>query len=82
MDEDENIVRNKAKLVAKGYNQEEGTDIDETYTPMARLEVVRLLLAYAYMSNFKLSQMDVKSSFLNDFLNEEVRNVCITTSWL
>ena len=82
MDEDENIVRNKAKLEAKGYNQEEGTDIDETYTPMARLEVVRLLLAYAYMSNFKLSQMDVKSSFLNDFLNEEVRNVCITTSWL
>jgi len=72
MDENGNIVRNKARLVAKGYNQEEGIDFDETYAPVARLEVVRLLLAYACMCNFKLSQMDVKSAFLNGFLNEEV----------
>jgi len=72
MDEDGNIVRNKARLVAKGYNQEQGIDFDETYAPVARLEAVRLLLAYACMCNFKLHQMDVKSAFLNGFLNEEV----------
>ena len=54
MDEDGNIVRNKARLVAKVYNQEEGIDFDETYAFVARLEVVRLLLAYACMCNFKL----------------------------
>ena len=54
MDEDGNIVRNKARLVAKGYNQEESIDFDETYEPIARLEAVRLLLAYACMCNFKL----------------------------
>jgi len=72
MDENGNIVRNKARLVAKGYNQEEGIDFDETYAPVARLEVVRLFLAYACICNFKLSQMDVKSAFFNGFLNEEV----------
>jgi len=72
MDENGNIVRNKARLVAEGYNQEEGIDFDETYALVARLEAVRLLLAYACMCNFKLSQMDVKSAFLNGFLNEEV----------
>jgi len=51
MDENGNNVRNKAKLVAKGYNQEEGIDFDETYTRVARLEAVRLLLAYACMCN-------------------------------
>jgi len=68
MDEDGNIVRN----IAKGYNKKEGIDFDETYAPVARLEVGRLLLAYACMCNFKLHQMDMKSSFLKDFLNEEV----------
>ena len=71
MDKNDN-VRNKARLVANGYNQEEGIDFDETYPLIARLEVVRLLLAYAWMCNFKLRQMDVKSAFLNSFLNEEV----------
>ena len=72
MDEDGSIVRNKARLVAKGYNQEEGIDFDGTYAPIARLEAVRLLLANACMCNFNFFQMDVKSSFLNGFLNEEV----------
>ena len=72
MDENGNIVRNKARLVAKGQNQEEGIDFDETYTLVARLEVVRLLLAYACICNFKLRQLDVKIAFLNGFLNEEV----------
>ena len=72
MDEDGNMVRKKARIVAKGYNQEKVIDFGETYAPMARLEVERLLLAYSCMCNFKRSQMDVKSAFLNGFLNEEV----------
>ena len=66
------VIRNKAKLVAKGYNQEEGIDFDETYAPVARLEPIRLLLAFACYMNFKLFQMDVKSVFLNGFISEEV----------
>jgi len=65
-------VRNKARLVAKGYNQEEGIDFGETYAPVARLEAVRLLLAYACLKGFRLHQMDVKSAFLNGFIDEEV----------
>ena len=72
MDEHSNIVRNKARLVAQGYNQEEGIDYEETYAPVARLEAIRMLLAFACFKNFKLFQMDVKSAFLNDFINEEV----------
>ena len=65
MDEDGNIVSNKARLVAKGYNQEEDINFDETYALVARLEAVRLLLAYACICNFKFHQMDVKSTFDN-----------------
>jgi len=54
LDEQGVIVRNKARLVTKGYNHEEGIDFGETYTPVARLEAVRLLLAYACMNGFKL----------------------------
>ncbi|GKA42694.1 retrovirus-related pol polyprotein from transposon TNT 1-94 [Tanacetum coccineum] len=63
---------NKARLVAQGYNQQEGIDFDETYAPVARLESIRILLAYACAHDFKLFQMDVKSAFLNGFINEEV----------
>ncbi|GJR86998.1 copia protein [Tanacetum coccineum] len=66
------VSRNKARLVAQGYNQQEGTYFDETYAPVARLESIRILLAYACAHNFKLYQMDVKSAFLNRFINEEV----------
>ncbi|GJW73655.1 retrovirus-related pol polyprotein from transposon TNT 1-94 [Tanacetum coccineum] len=59
-------------LVAQGYNQQEGIDYDETYAPVARLESIRILLAYSYALDFKLFQMDVKSAFLNGFINEEV----------
>nr|GEU38874.1 copia protein [Tanacetum cinerariifolium] len=65
------VSRNKARLVAQGYNQQEGIDYDETYAPVARLESIRILLAYAYALDFKLFQMDVKSAFLNGFVNEE-----------
>ena len=53
------IVRNKARLVAQGYNQEEGIDFEETFALVARLEAIRLLLAYACSLNFQLFQMDV-----------------------
>ena len=65
-------MRNKAKLVAKGYNQVEGLDYDETYAPVARLEFIRLMLAFAAYKGFRLYQMDVKSTFLNGFIKEEV----------
>jgi hypothetical protein len=65
------MVLNKARLVAQGYNQQEGIDYDETFAPVARLEAIRILLAYAAHKSIKLFQMDVKSAFLNGFLNEE-----------
>ncbi|GKE02570.1 retrovirus-related pol polyprotein from transposon TNT 1-94 [Tanacetum coccineum] len=60
------------KLVDQGYNQQEGIDYDETYAPVAELESIRILLAYACALDFKLFQMDVKSVLLNGFINEEV----------
>jgi hypothetical protein len=66
------VTRNKARLVAKGYSQVECFDFDETYAPVARLETIRILLAYAIYHGFKLYQMDVKSAFLNGPIKEEV----------
>ena len=71
MDEQGVITRNKTRLVAKGYNQEEGIDYDETYAPVARLEALRMLLTYASFMNFKLYQTDIKSTFLNVFLKRK-----------
>ena len=65
LDENGVIVRNKAILVAKGYSQEEGVDYDTTFAPIARLEAIRMFLAFAAHSKFKVYQMDVKSAFLN-----------------
>ena len=72
LDEFGNIVKNKVKLVAQGYNEEEGIDFDETYAPVAWLESIRMLLASASSINFKLYQMDVKSAFLNRVIEEEL----------
>ena len=66
------IVRNKARLVCKGYAQVEGQDFDETFAPVARMEAIRMFLAYACHKRFKVYQMDVKSAFLNGNLEEEV----------
>nr|GEX53017.1 retrovirus-related Pol polyprotein from transposon TNT 1-94 [Tanacetum cinerariifolium] len=66
------FIANDARLVAQGYNQQEGIDYDETYALVARLESIMILLAYACALDFKLFQMDVKSAFLNGFINEEV----------
>ena len=69
---DGKIVRNKARLVAKRYIQIFGVDFKESYAPVARLEAIHLLLTYAASRKIKLYQMDVKSTFLNGYVNEEV----------
>ncbi|GJZ67898.1 putative ribonuclease H-like domain-containing protein [Tanacetum coccineum] len=66
------VVRNKARLVAQGYKQEEGIDYDEVFAPVARIEAIRLFLAYASFMNFLVYQMDVKSAFLYGTIEEEV----------
>jgi hypothetical protein len=66
------VVRNKSRLVAQGYSQKEGIDYENTFAPVARLEVFRILLAFSVDKGFKLYQMDVKSAFLNGVLEEEV----------
>ena len=65
------VVRNKARLVAQGFCQKEGIDF-ETFAPVARLEAIRIFLAFAASKGFKVFQMDVKSAFLNGFIEEEV----------
>ncbi|GJW28577.1 retrovirus-related pol polyprotein from transposon TNT 1-94 [Tanacetum coccineum] len=71
-DEDQIVIRNKARLVAKGYAQEEGIDFEESFAPVARLEAVRIFVAYAAHKSFPIYQMDVKTAFLNGPLKEEV----------
>ncbi|GKB92750.1 retrovirus-related pol polyprotein from transposon TNT 1-94 [Tanacetum coccineum] len=66
------VIRNKARLVAQGYSQEEGIDYVETFALVARMEAIRIFLAYTTYMNFKVFQMDVKSAFLNRKLKEEV----------
>ena len=58
-------MRNKARLVCKRYAQVEGIDFEETYAPIARLEEIKIFLALSFHKNFKVYQMDVKSTFLN-----------------
>ncbi|GKC75142.1 retrovirus-related pol polyprotein from transposon TNT 1-94 [Tanacetum coccineum] len=71
-DETRIVVKNKARLVVQGYNQQEGIEYDETFAPVARLEVIRIFLVFATYMNFTIYQMDVKSAFLNEKLKEEV----------
>nr|GEZ73247.1 hypothetical protein [Tanacetum cinerariifolium] len=66
------VVRNKARLVAQGHTQEEGIDSEEVFAPVARIEAIRLFLAYAYFMGFMVYQMDVKSAFLYGTIEEEV----------
>ena len=72
LDENGTVTRNKARLVAQGYQQEEGIDYDKTFAPVAWLESIRLFLAYDAFKDFKVFQMDVKSAFLNGKLSEEI----------
>ncbi|GKA06370.1 retrovirus-related pol polyprotein from transposon TNT 1-94, partial [Tanacetum coccineum] len=71
-DESSLVIRNKARLVAVGYCQQEGIDYDETFSPIARIEAIHLFLAYAAHKDFTVFQMDVKVVFLNGILKEDV----------
>nr|GFB50145.1 retrovirus-related Pol polyprotein from transposon TNT 1-94 [Tanacetum cinerariifolium] len=71
-DESSLVIRNKAMLIAVGYSQQEGIDYDETFAPVARIEAIRLFLAYAAHKDFIVFQIDVNTTFLNGILKEEV----------
>jgi hypothetical protein len=66
------VVRNKSRVVAQGFSQKEGINYDEIFAPVARLEAIRILLAFSVAKGFKLHQIDVKSAFLNAVLEEDV----------
>ncbi|GJW18040.1 retrovirus-related pol polyprotein from transposon TNT 1-94 [Tanacetum coccineum] len=65
------VIQNKSRLVAKGYGQKEGIDFEESFAPVARLEAIRIFVAYAAHKNFPIYQMDIKTAFLNSPLKEE-----------
>nr|GEV09718.1 hypothetical protein [Tanacetum cinerariifolium] len=71
-DEENTVIRNKSRLVAKGYAQKEGVDFEESFAPVARLEAIRLFIAYDAHKSFTVYQMDVKTVFLYGPLKEEV----------
>ena len=68
LNENGEVIRKKARLVCKGYAQQEGIDFEETFAPVARLESIRMFLALSSFQKFKVYQMDVKSAFLKGFL--------------
>ncbi|GKE18361.1 retrovirus-related pol polyprotein from transposon TNT 1-94 [Tanacetum coccineum] len=72
MDENGIVIKNKARLVAQGYNQQERINYEETFAPVARFEAIRIFLAYAAYMGFMVYQMDIKSAFLNGKISEEV----------
>jgi hypothetical protein len=72
LNEDGQVSRNKSRLVCKGYAHIEGIEFEESFSPVARMGEIHFLLAYACSKNVKVYQMDVKSSFLNGELEEEV----------
>nr|GEW31067.1 retrotransposon protein, putative, unclassified [Tanacetum cinerariifolium] len=72
LDELGGILKNKSRLVARGYRQEEGIDFEKSFAPVARLEAIQIFLAYAVHKNMVVYQMDVKTAFLNGNLREEV----------
>ncbi|GJV09065.1 retrovirus-related pol polyprotein from transposon TNT 1-94 [Tanacetum coccineum] len=72
LDEYSDVLKNKARLVAKGYRQEEGIDFEESFVPVIRIEAIRIFIANAAIKNMTIYQMDVKTSYLNGELEEEV----------
>jgi len=72
LNEEGTAIRNRVRLVCKGYVQIKGIEFEENFTPIARLEVIRIFLSLAIFKNFKVYQMDVKSKFLNGKLEEEL----------
>nr|GFC26843.1 retrovirus-related Pol polyprotein from transposon TNT 1-94 [Tanacetum cinerariifolium] len=71
-DEEQAVIRNKSRLVMRGYRQEEGIDFEESFAPVARMEAIRIFLAYAAHKSFTVFQMDVKTAFLHGSLKEDV----------
>nr|GEU41160.1 retrovirus-related Pol polyprotein from transposon TNT 1-94 [Tanacetum cinerariifolium] len=71
-DEEQTVTRNKSRLVMRGYRQEEGIDFDESFVPVAKMEAIRIFLAYAAHKSFTVFQMDVKTAFLYGSLKEDV----------
>nr|GEZ01381.1 hypothetical protein [Tanacetum cinerariifolium] len=71
-DEEQTVIRNKSRLVVRGYRQEEGIDFEESFALVARMEAIRIFLAYAAHKSFSMFQMDVKTTFLHGLLKEDV----------
>nr|GEZ36680.1 retrovirus-related Pol polyprotein from transposon TNT 1-94 [Tanacetum cinerariifolium] len=71
-DEEQTVIRNKSRLVVRGYRQEEGIDFEESFAPVARMEAIRIFLAYAAHKSFSVFQMDVKTVFLHGSLKKDV----------
>nr|GFA95102.1 hypothetical protein [Tanacetum cinerariifolium] len=71
-DEEQTVIQNKSRLVVRGYHQEEGIDFEESFAPVARMEAIRIFLAYAAHKSFFVFQMDVKTAFLHGSLKEDV----------
>nr|GEU47698.1 retrovirus-related Pol polyprotein from transposon TNT 1-94 [Tanacetum cinerariifolium] len=71
-DEEQTVIRNKSRLIVRGYRQEEGIDFEESFVPVARMEAIRIFLAYAAHKSFSVFQMDVKTAFLHGSLKEDM----------
>nr|GFD16716.1 retrovirus-related Pol polyprotein from transposon TNT 1-94 [Tanacetum cinerariifolium] len=71
-DEEQTVIRNKSRLVVRGYRQEEGLDFEESFASIARMEAIRIFLAYVVHKSFIVFQMDVKTAFLHGSLKEDV----------
>nr|GFA29728.1 retrovirus-related Pol polyprotein from transposon TNT 1-94 [Tanacetum cinerariifolium] len=71
-DEEQTVIRNKSHLVVRGYRQEEGIDFEESFALVARMEAIRIFLAYEAHKSFKVFQMDIKTAFLHGSLKEDV----------
>nr|GFA25145.1 retrovirus-related Pol polyprotein from transposon TNT 1-94 [Tanacetum cinerariifolium] len=71
-DEEKTVIRNKSRLVVRGYRQEEGIDFEESFAPVARMEAIRIFLAYVAHKSFTMFQMDVKTAFLHGSSKEDV----------
>nr|GEV92354.1 hypothetical protein [Tanacetum cinerariifolium] len=71
-DEEQTVIRNKSRLVVRGYRQEEGIDFEVSFAPVSRMEAIRIFLAYAAHKSFTVVQMDVKTAFLHGSLKEDV----------
>ncbi|GJR83734.1 retrovirus-related pol polyprotein from transposon TNT 1-94 [Tanacetum coccineum] len=71
-DEENTVIRNKTRLIMRGYRQEEGIDFEESFAPIARMEAIRIFLAYVAHKSFIVFQMDMKTDFLHGLLKEDV----------